>query len=58
MEVTVEQKALERDAYHKVAFAFFAGTKMSPEKERILAELRNKWGICERGISKAKERSI
>ena len=39
---------LEKDAYYKLAFTFLAGPKLTSEQERILAELRMKWGIRER----------
>ena len=45
MEVATEIRKLEKDAYHKVAFAFYAGEKMTHDKERILAQLRKKWEI-------------
>lgn len=48
IDIEIDQRSLEIDAYHSVAFAFFAtGGGMTVKKESLLKELRERWQIPE-----------
>lgn len=48
MDEDINQRNLQLDAYHSVAFAFFAtGGGMTVKKESMLRELRERWQIPE-----------
>lgn len=51
------QRNLEIDAYHKLAFVLFATGTMTPQKESLLKELREKWHIAEASWNVKNERN-
>ena len=54
-----DRRTLEIEAYHSVAFAFFAtGNGMTDRKESLLKELREKWQIPDSSWNAKRKRSL